>query len=456
MDKEGSILIVDDNEGILKSLRYSLKFEFSKVKGVRNPNQIPSLLESESFDVILLDMNFAAGITSGNEGIFWLNEILKYDPDAVVVLITAYGDIELAIRTIKEGATDFILKPWDTEKLISTLRAAYKLRQSRLEVVRLKGKQEHLSEETSRDFGTIIGESEAIKSVFEVIRKVAGTDANILILGENGTGKELVAREIHRLSQRSKEVIISVDMAALSENLIESELFGHVAGAFTDAKQDRTGKFESASAGTLFLDEIGNIPMSVQAKLLNALQSRIITRVGSNKPIPVDIRLVSATNKSIAQLISDSLFREDLYFRINTIEITLPPLRERGEDIVLLAEHFLARYGNKYDKPRIRIDSNAIKKLASYHWPGNIRELQHTIEKAVILCDSNVLTPDLFMFSMGEELDEPGDEVLNLDQVEKMAISRALKKCNGNVSNTALELGITRKTLYSKIHKYGL
>ena len=453
--EEGNILIIDDNEGILKSLRYALKFEFRTVRTTRTPNQIPSLLQAEKFDLILLDMNFSAGINTGNEGIYWLREILKIDPEVVVVLITAYGDVELAVRAIREGAVDFIVKPWDPEKLISTLKAAYKLSLSKREVLKLKSAQEHLKEDISREFGPIIGESKKFNQTMDMVSKSAPTDANVLLLGENGTGKEIVAREIHRSSSRSGEVFISVDMSSLSENLIESELFGHKKGSFTDAREDRVGRFESASGGTLFLDEIGNIPISVQAKLLTVLQNRIIYRVGTNKPIPVDIRLITATNKSIRSLVADNHFREDLYYRINTIEIQLPPLRDRQGDILLLAEHFLHLYRKKYVRPLLKINSTAMDKLNFYPWPGNIRELMHTVEKAVILSEGDSLTPGDFLLSV-EEGASMVAESLNLDEVEKSTILKALKKYQGNLSKTAAELGITRKTLYSKIDKYDL
>ena len=453
--EEGKILVIDDNEGILKTLRYALKFEFSTVRTIRTPNQIPSLLQAEKFDVILLDMNFSAGVNTGNEGIYWLREILKLEPEAVVVLITAYGDVELAVRAIKEGAVDFIIKPWDLDKLISTLKASFKLSQSKKEVRKLKTAQKHLAEDISREFGQVIGESREFRQTLEMVAKSAPTEANVLILGENGTGKELVAREIHRYSGRSREVFISVDMSSLSESLIESELFGHKKGAFTDAREDRVGRFESASGGTLFLDEIGNIPMSVQAKLLTVLQNRIIYRVGSNKPIPVDIRLITATNKSIRNLMADNHFRDDLYYRINTIEIQIPPLRDRDQDILLLAEHFLHLYRKKYIKPLLKINTTAMEKLNSYPWPGNIRELRHTIEKAVILSEGNTLSAGDFLLSVDKK-EGIETETLNLDEVEKSTIMKALKKYQGNLSKTAAELGITRKTLYSKIEKYGL
>ena len=451
-----SILVIDDNEGILKSLRFSLKHEFGEIETVRNPNLIPGLIATGKWDVILLDMNFSAGLRTGNEGIFWLREIMKTDSDAVVILITAYGDVELAVKGIKEGAIDFVVKPWDNDKLITSISAALRLRRTRLQVKNLTNKQNELQKDISREFGKMLGRSDAFMEVMETIKKVACTDANILVLGENGTGKELVAREIHRLSPRSENAFVSVDMASLPETLIESELFGHVKGAFTDAKESRTGRFESASGGTLFLDEIGNIPYSVQSKLLTVLQNRQLSPVGSNRIVKVDIRLISATNKPIHSMITDNLFREDLLYRINTIEITLPPLRERGEDIILLAEYYLNQFAKKYDKPGLRLSSTAADKLMKYRWPGNIRELRHTIEKTVILSNGQHLQADDFYFSLGDDEMDGASESLNLEIIEKAAIRKALKKYQGNISQTANELGITRKTLYTKMEKYGL
>ena len=347
---KGKILIADDNEGILKSLSFILRQEFEEVTTIKNPAKFTSLLHSGSFDIILLDMNFSAGVNTGNEGLFWLKEIIKEDPDAVIILITAYGDIELAVRAMKEGATDFIQKPFDTVKLVSTVKAAYQLRMSKVQVSKLMQKQKHLSEDLDKKFTSLIGESPAMKDILLTVKKVAPTDANVLILGENGTGKELIAREIHRQSKRADDVFISVDLGSLSESLFESELFGHVKGAFTGAAEDRKGRFETATGGTLFLDEIGNLPISLQSKLLTVLQNSYIIPVGSNKPVPIDVRLITATNKHLPDLIKDNLFREDLMFRINTIQIEIPPLRNRGDDILLLAEHFLKIYGKKYEK----------------------------------------------------------------------------------------------------------
>ena len=452
---KGKILIVDDNEGILKSLKFSLKYEFDEVETIKNPNVLPSLLRGKSYDVILLDMNFSAGVNTGNEGLFWLKEIFRYDKDAIVVLITAYGDVELAVKAIKMGATDFIQKPWDDDKLLATLKSALKLKQT---------KQKFNAKELKRDKSepkfdkntTILGESESIKEVLSMAKKVAKTDASVLILGENGTGKELIAREIHCNSTRANNTLFSVDIAALSENLVESELFGHVKGSFTDAQEDRKGRFELASGGTLFLDEIGNLSLSAQTKLLTALQNSKIYPIGSNHSVDIDIRLISATNKSLRQMVNNQDFREDLLFRINTIEINIPPLRERGNDILLLANFFLEKYARKYEKNKPQLDKNAQHKLLRYHWPGNIRELQHTMEKAVILSDSEILNPSDFVFHNQEPEDDTIASSLKLEDVERITIEKALSKNKGNLSNTAKELGITRKTLYSKIEKYGI
>lgn len=452
--KNGKILIVDDNEGVLKSLRYALRPEFELVEGIRSPNQLHSALREQNYDVILLDMNFTAGKNTGNEGLFWLKEILKTDPDMPVIMITAYGDVELAVKAIRNGAMDFILKPWDLDKLLSTIHAGIKYRQSRREVNQLKNKQKILGEDAAKPFQVMLGQSPAMEELFATIKKVACTDANVLILGENGTGKELVAREIHRQSQRRKEIFIGVDLASLSESLFESELFGHVKGAFTDAREDRAGRFESANAGTLFLDEIGNLNMSLQSKILTALQNRTITRLGSTRETSVDIRLISATNKDLRQMVADGLFREDLLYRLDTIRIQLPPLRERKEDIVILAEHFLQIYSRKYNRPGIKISAAAIDKLKAYTWPGNVRELQHAMERALILTENDHLKENDFLFEKPSRNSE--SSTLNLEEVEKQTIIKALEKCRGNMSLAARELGVTRKTLYSKIEKYDL
>jgi DNA-binding NtrC family response regulator len=386
-----------------------------------------------------------------------LREILKSDPDAVIILITAYGDVELAVEAMKEGAIDFIQKPFDPVRLISTVKSAFQLRQSKLQVAKLIDKQKHLSEELDKKYTTLIGESKEMTDILSTVKKVAPTDANVLILGENGTGKELIAREIHRQSKRANEIFISVDLGSLSESLFESELFGHRKGAFTDAREDRKGRFEIASGGTLFLDEIANLPISLQSKLLTVLQNRYIIPVGSNKVVPIDVRLITATNKSLSDLIMNSLFREDLMFRINTVQIEIPPLRIRKEDILLLSEHFLKTYGKKYEKTGLRISGTAIDKLKQYEWPGNVRELQHIIENAVIMIDDNIIRPENLRFTTGLTSERAGlKESFNLNNVEKLTIREALFKHKGNINQTAKELGITRKTLYSKIQKYEL
>ncbi len=452
---KGKILIVDDNEGILKSLKFSLKYEFEEVETIKNPNVLPSLLRSKSYDVILLDMNFSAGVNTGNEGLYWLKEIFRYDKDAIVILITAYGDVELAVKAIKMGATDFIQKPWDDDKLLATLKSALKLKHTKRKFVEKELSQTKSGPKYQENI-KILGESESIKEVLYMATKVAKTDACVLILGENGTGKELIARDIHCNSTRTNNTFLSVDIAALSENLVESELFGHMKGAFTDAHEDRKGRFEMASGGTLFLDEIGNLSLAAQTKLLTALQNRKIHPIGSNHSVDIDIRLISATNKSLRQMVNNQEFREDLLFRINTIEINIPPLRDRGDDILLLSNYFLDKFARKYEKNKPQLDKKAQNKLLLYRWPGNIRELQHTMEKAVILSDSEILNPSDFVFHNQEPEDETLASSLKLQDVERITIEKALSKNKGNLSNTAKELGITRKTLYSKIEKYGI
>src|SRR5690606_5792302 len=383
--KDYKILIVDDNEDILIAAKLLLKPYASIIDTEKNPNLLPELLKRKNYDVIFLDMNFTQDMTSGKEGFYWLKEILKIDPAAVVILITAYGDVETAVKAIKEGATDFVLKPWQNEKFLATLSAAVKLRESKVEINKLKSQQQYLTDDLSKNFNQLIGISPAIQNVFKTIDKVAKTDANVLILGENGTGKELVARELHRQSLRADKVFINVDMGALTPTLFESELFGHVKGAFTDAKKERVGRFEAASGGTLFLDEIGNIPFELQAKLLTVLQNRSVARVGSNTYKHIDIRLICATNKPIYEMVKDGKFRQDLLYRINTVEIRIPPLRERIEDIQILAVYFLNIYKKKYNKEDITIPSYTLKRFENYNWPGNVRELQHAIERGVIM-----------------------------------------------------------------------
>ena len=381
MAKQGTILVVDDNKAVLNALEMLLAGVFREVITIRTPNQIEAILESGRVDVVLLDMNFSAGINTGNEGLYWLSRIKGYAAEIPVVLFTAYADIDLAVRAVKEGATDFVVKPWDNAKLVATLLAAYRLHESRREVKQLKAKEEVLKGQLSPERTVVWGESDAMRRVRQLIEKVAVTDANVLITGENGTGKEIVAREIHALSGRKGEVMISVDMGAITETLFESELFGHVKGAFTDAREDRVGKFEAANKGTLFLDEIGNLSYALQSKLLATLQSRKVIRVGSNKPIDVNIRLICATNSDLPRMVKEGTFREDLLYRINTIHVEVPPLRERGNDILLLAEAFLRDYGRKYRKPDLSFSGETRQRLLGYSWPGNVRELQHTVEK---------------------------------------------------------------------------
>lgn len=455
--KSGKILIVDDDQDILKAAQLFLKQHVAYVHIEKTPEFIPTRLKNENYDVIFLDMNFAKGATSGKEGFQWLNRILEIDPTMVVVLITAFGDIEMAVKAIKEGATDFVLKPWQNEKLIATLSSALKLRATRLEANSLRFQQKQLSADLDQPFHDFIGVSPAIKNVFTAIQKVAKTDANILILGENGTGKELVARELHRQSPRFEEVFISVDMGALSETLFESELFGHVRGAFTDAKKDRAGRFEIASGGSLFLDEIGNIPLTLQAKLLTVLENRTMTRLGSNKPIAIDVRLICATNMDVRKMVAENRFRQDLLYRINTVEINIPPLRERLEDIPFLADHFIKVYGKKYNKSPKRLNSATKKRLEKYPWPGNVRELQHAIERAIIMSESQVLEPSDFFFpNGGQEGESLMIDDFNLEEIEKMVIHRAIGKYSGNISQVAKELGLSRASLYRRLEKYGL
>lgn len=447
--------MIDDDEDVLLAAKMLLKKQNHHVIIEKNPNKIPFLLNNDTYDVILLDMNFSKDITSGKEGFHWLGQILEKDPHAVVILITAFGDVEMAVKALKQGATDFILKPWQNEKLIATISTAIRLKKSYNQVDKLKIAKEMLEEQISKPFGEIIGQSPAIKDVFAVIDKVAKTDANVLILGENGTGKELIARAIHQRSLRKDNSFVSVDMGAITETLFESELFGHKKGAFTDAREDRPGRFELASGGTLFLDEIGNLSLSLQSKLLSALQSRQVTRVGANRATPVDIRLICATNMPLAKMVQEGTFRQDLLYRINTVEINVPPLSERIEDIPLLAEHYLNHYAKKYHKLVTRIAPEAMDKLKRYAWPGNIRELQHAIERAVIMTDSDTLHETDFLFSRSLTATTPTN-TLNLDEVEKAAIAKALQMHSGNISKAADELGLTRASLYRRMEKYGL
>jgi len=453
----GKILIIDDDEDVLLAAKMLLKKHAHQVIIEKNPKKIPFLLNNDTYDVILLDMNFSKDITSGKEGFYWLNEIMEKDPTSVVILITAFGDVEMAVRALKDGATDFVLKPWQNEKLIATIATAVKLKQSYKEVDKLKKAKKQLEYDMNQPFKDIIGESEAIKKVFGVIEKVAKTDANVLILGENGTGKELIARAIHMRSLRKDNVFIGVDMGAITETLFESELFGHKKGSFTDAKEDRTGRFEVANSGSLFLDEIGNLSLPLQSKLLTVIQKREITRIGSNLNMAIDIRLICATNMPIHDMVKDNSFRQDLLYRINTVEIHLPSLRDRLEDIPLLTDHFVKSYCNKYRKNIKKIPNSTIRRLQQYHWPGNIRELQHAIERAIIMSEEDQLNPDDFFFLT--QLTDSNDTTLdtfNLDDVEKSVIEKAISKHSGNISKAAKELGLTRASLYRRLEKHGL
>jgi len=452
---KGNILIVDDNKSILSALEILLSSEFESVTSISNPELLTAELKKNDYNLILLDMNFKAGINTGNEGIYWLNRIKETNPQISVVMITAFGDIELAVKALKAGATDFILKPWDNDKLIATLKTALELNLSKREVNTLKEKNQELKNEINRDSKYIIGSSPKLMQVLNMVRKVAKTDANILITGENGTGKELIAREIHRMSNRANEVMVNVDMGAISETLFESELFGHMKGAFTDARENRPGKFETANHGSLFLDEIGNLSYHLQAKLLAVIQNRQVCRIGSNQQIPVDIRLVCATNKNLESMVHEGLFREDLLYRINTIQIEIPPLRERGEDILILADFFLKKYASKYNKTNLRLNQQASEKLMNYPWPGNVRELQHTIEKAVILSEGSVLKADSFFMKPIAAIKNSKMPV-TLDEMERQMINQAIEDNQGNLSAAADQLGVTRQTLYNKIKKMGI
>ena len=451
-----SILIVDDDRDILETARMFLKQEFTTIQIEDSPQKIPHLLKEKEYDVILLDMNFKKGVNDGEEGFYWLEQILKIDHHAVVILITAYGEVDLAVKAMKNGAVDFVLKPWKNQKLLATILAAIQLRQSKKEIEKLKVTQERLTDAIDQPFLDFIGESPAIQRVHEIINRVADTDANILILGENGTGKELVARAIHRQSARKNKVFISVDLGSISETLFESELFGHVKGAFTDAKQEKPGRFEIASGGTIFLDEIGNLSLPLQSKLLTVLQNRKIQRVGSNHEIAVDFRLICATNMPLLEMVYEKKFRQDLLYRMNTVEIRVPSLRERMEDIPLLLDYFLQRYALKYKRQGIKIEKAVVNKLKKYPWPGNIRELQHAVERAVILNEGKVIqTAELLIHSAGPP-PKKDHSPFTLDDMEKQFIQQSLSDHGGNVSNTARALGMTRTALYRRMKKHGL
>ncbi len=454
--ENSKILIVDDDRDILETARMFLKQEFSSVTIEQDPTKIPALIKAANYDVILLDMNFKIGVNDGEEGFHWLSQILKIDPQAVVILITAYGEVDLAVKAMKQGATDFVLKPWKNQKLLGTIMAALQLRKSKLEIENLKLTQEKLSDVIDQPYMDFIGESPAIKRVHELIDRVATTDADVLILGENGTGKELVARAIHRNSARKQKVFISVDLGAITETLFESELFGHVKGAFTDAKQDKPGRFELANGGTIFLDEIGNLSLGLQSKLLTVLQNRKIQRVGGTQEIPVNFRLICATNMPLNEMVYEKKFRQDLLYRINTVEIRVPALRERQDDIPLIADHFLNVYGKKYKRPGMKIDKSVMQKMRKYFWPGNIRELQHAVERAVILSEDKHIERAELLINPTALKPKMEQTPRTLEEMEKLFILQSLDDNDGNVSQTAITLGMTRTALYRRMKKHGI
>lgn len=454
--RKGKLLIVDDDDYIKLTLKMFLEQHFSDIIALEDPNKIPEMMENNNFDVIILDMNFVQGETSGQAGFEWLGKILKIDPQSHVIMITAYGGVSIAVKAIKLGAKDFIVKPWQNERLLATVSSVFSLCKEKQNVRYIKSQQRIISSSIDDQFSNITGNSQAISKVFNLIDKVAATNADVLILGDNGTGKELVARSIHRNSSRSGEVFIGVDLGSISETLFESELFGHKKGAFTDAKEDRIGRFEAASGGTVFLDEIGNLSLSLQAKLLAVVQNRQITRVGVNEPVDIDVRIICATNRQLTQMVKNGEFREDLLYRINTVEIQVPKLKERIDDIPLLTDHFLKLYSKKYNKPGLKIPGNVISKLKSYPWPGNIRELQHAIERAVIMSENENLEISDFSFLKSVSDNGIQPENYNLEVLESWAIRNAIRKHNGNISQAAKELGLSRGAMYRRIEKYGL
>lgn len=455
---EANILIVDDNPGVLSAGKLFLKRHFAEVDTTREPEEIPGFMKEKRYDIILLDMNFGRSAkNTGQEGFQWLGKILELDPSAVVVLITAYGDVELAVRAIKNGATDFVLKPWDNDKLLATLHSALKLKSSQDENTQLKSKQAGRNLAEARDLPEMIFQSRAMQQIYETVQRIAETDANVLLLGENGTGKDLIAQAIHSHSRRAQENFVKVDLGAITETLFESELFGHVKGAFTDAREDRPGRFEAADGGTIFLDEIGNLTLGLQAKLLTVLQNRTVTRVGSNRVRPVNVRVIAATNQNLYEAVKNRTFRQDLLYRINTIEIQLPPLRERTDDIEPLAQHFLKEFARKYNRPVTGLSAALLKEMLRYPWPGNVRELQHAVERAVIMAQGEKLQPEDFFFRQNG-VEEHGAQLptMNLDDMEKQLIMKALQKYHGNITEAAAELGLTRASLYRRLEKYHL
>ncbi len=451
---KANILIVDDDLDVLQTAQIILKQEFSRIETLDDPRGIPGKITRNTYDAILLDMNFRKGLNDGREGMYWLDRILEVDKEAVVILITAYAEVDLAVKAIKEGATDFIMKPWKNQKLIATVHAALKLGSSRKKIQQMRDTQSHIQESSDRRFQDFIGESPQIGRVRDLIDKVANTDASVLILGENGTGKELVARAIHRKSHRHNEVFMGVDLGAIPTSLFESELFGHLRGAFTDARENKAGKILAANGGTLFLDEIGNLPPEGQIKMLRTLQNREVTPVGSENSEEVDFRLISATNMPVYDMIQEGTFRQDLLYRINTVEIMLPALRERKEDIPLLARHFIDIFCKKYGKPVMELEKDSLQSLKEYHWPGNIRELQHAIERAIILSENASISME-DLFPRAANLRVSGKEH-TLEEHEKQYIQQVLDNNNGHVTNTAKTLGLTRTALYRRLNKYGL
>lgn len=450
------ILVVDDDDMVLLSIQLLLEQHYKEVYTTDNPKRIPALTSQTNFDVVVLDMNFRQGDTTSTEGLYWLRHIVKNNPETQVILMTAYGEIQLAVDAIKEGAMDFIVKPWENAKLLTTIANAISLSNEKRNVKQLKSKQKVITAAIDSQYPSVIGNSTAIQEVLQAVDKVSNTDADVLILGENGTGKEVIARTIHRKSNRADEVFISVDLGSLSELLFESELFGHKKGAFTDAKEDRVGRIEAAHGGTLFLDEIGNLSPSLQSKLLTFLQSRRITKVGTNDPIEVDVRILCATNCNLLKLVKENKFREDLLYRINTVEINIPPLRDRPADTPLLANHYLKEFCHRYQKTITELNGKVIAHLHGYHWPGNVRELQHAIERAVIMNETGELSAGDFQFLSGENNNSARFDNYNLEEVEAWAIKNAIKKHNGNISNAAKELGLSRGALYRRMERYGI
>lgn len=451
---EATLLIIDDDIDVLTTAQLFLKRHFSKVITQSHPRDINSIFNENDVDLVLLDMNFTKGDNDGREGLYWLKHIKEVSPHTQVILMTAYGEVELAVQAIKLGATDFVLKPWKNEKLLSTLNTSLALRRSHQKIEILEETQKVITKDQEPDI--FVGESDAMKRVYDTLDKVARTDANILLLGENGTGKTMVARDIHKRSQRAHHSFIHVDLGALNENLFEGELFGHKKGAYTDAKEDKAGRFELANNGTLFLDEIGNLSIPLQAKLLTVLQNRKVMRLGGTKEVNVDTRLLCATNMPLYEMVKSGGFRQDLLYRINTVEIVIPPLRERPEDIKPMMDFFLERFGKKYGKPELQLTRKAFSKLLDYHWPGNIRELEHTVERLAILSEGEIIMEDLVQLKREESPEEEAQHTLNLEEMESYLIDKAIRKHRGNISKAAADLGLTRAALYRRMEKHGL